>query len=252
MTTINDIANFFETFAPKETAMDFDNVGLLVGDKNKSVTKVLVSLDITSEVVFEAEKNGCELIISHHPVIFSPIKRLGSNDVPYLLASKGISALCMHTNLDLSEALGVNTCLANAIGVKNPVKSEFGECLFIGELENETDITVFAKNVKTALDCNGLRFTDIKNTVKKVAVSSGSGGCEIFSAINAGADVLVIGEIKHHEINAANSMGINIIDVGHFKSEDVVILPLIKKLSDEFSDVKFTKSTTYSDKIKFL
>ncbi len=252
MTTINDIVSYFETFAPKETAMDFDNVGLLVGDKNKAVTNVLVTLDITCEVVYEAEKNGCALIISHHPVIFSPIKKLSADSVPYLLASKGISALCMHTNLDLSEEFGVNTCLANAIGVKSPVKSEFGECLFIGELENETEISEFANIVKSALDCNGLRFTDVKDTVKKVAVSSGSGGCEIFSAAKAGADVLVVGEIKHHEINAANAMGINIIDVGHFKSEDIVILPLVNRLSGKFSDVKFTKSTTYSDKIKFL
>ena len=83
MTTINDIVSYFETFAPKETAMDFDNVGLLVGDKKKVVTNVLVALDITSEVIDEAEKNGCELIISHHPVIFSPIKRLLANDAPY-------------------------------------------------------------------------------------------------------------------------------------------------------------------------
>ena len=252
MTTINDIVSYFETFAPKETAMDFDNVGLLVGDKNKTVTNVLVTLDITSEVVYEAEKNGCELIISHHPVIFSPLKRLSANSIPYLLASKGISALCMHTNLDLSEEFGVNTCLANAIGVKNPAKSEYGECLFIGELERETEISEFASIVKSALDCNGLRFTDVKDTVKKVAVSSGSGGCEIFSAAESGADVLVVGEIKHHEINAANAMGIDIIDVGHFKSEDIVILPLVNRLADKFSDVKFTKSTTYSDKIKFL
>ena len=252
MTTINDIVSYFETFAPKETAMDFDNVGLLVGDKKKVVTNVLVALDITSEVIDEAEKNGCELIISHHPVIFSPIKRLLANDAPYQLASKGISALCMHTNLDLSEEFGVNTCLANAIGVKNPVKSEYGECLFIGELENEIKISEFAGIVKTSLDCNGLRFTDVKDTVKKVAVSSGSGGCEIFSAADAGADVLVVGEIKHHEINAANAMGIDIIDVGHFKSEDIVILPLVNRLSNKFFDVKFTKSTTYSDKIKFL
>ena len=126
MTTINDIVSYFETFAPKETAMDFDNVGLLVGDKKKVVTNVLVALDITSEVIDEAEKHGCELIMRHHPVIFSPIKRLSADSVPYLLASKGISALCMHTNLDLSEEFGVKTCLANAIGVKNPHKSEYG------------------------------------------------------------------------------------------------------------------------------
>ena len=252
MTTIKDIINYFEDFAPISTAMDFDNVGLLVGDKDTKITKVLVTLDITSKVVLEAEKLGCELIISHHPVIFSPIKKLGTKDVPYMLISKGISALCMHTNLDLGEQFGVNICLANALGVNNPVKSELGECLFIGELENETDMTDFVQKAINALDCNGLRYTDNKKTVKKIAVSSGSGGCEIFNAVSEGADVLVVGEIKHHEINFANEAGINIIDAGHFKSEDIVILPLVNRLADKFSDVKFTKSTTYSDKIKFL
>lgn len=252
MTTINNILDYFETFAPIDTAMDFDNAGLLVGDKNTEITKVLVTLDITSDVVYEAEKLGCELIISHHPVIFNPIKKLGTNDVPYLLASKGISALCMHTNLDLSESFGVNTCLAKAIGVKNVVRAKVGDCLFIGTLENKTEMTVFAENAKNALKCNGLRFTDVKKTVKKIGVSSGAGGSDIFAAAKMGIDVLVTGEIKHHEINFANEVGINIIDVGHFKSEDVVILPLVNRLSDEFSDIIFTKSTTYSDNIKFV
>ncbi len=252
MTTINEIINFFETFAPQESAMDFDNVGLLVGDKNTAVTKVLVSLDITKDVVLEAEKMGCELIISHHPVIFNPIKRLDSNSVSYMLISRKISALCMHTNLDLSEIFGVNTCLAKAIGVKNAVRADSGECLFIGSLETETDISAFAESVKKALNCSGLRYTDIKKTVKTIAVSSGAGGSDIFDAAKIGADVLVTGEIKHHEINAANELGIDIVDAGHFKSEDIVILPLINKLSESFKDINFTKSESYSDNIKFI
>lgn len=252
MIKIKDIIDFFETFAPTESAMDFDNVGLLVGDKNTAVTKVLLALDITAEVVLEAEKLGCELIISHHPVIFSPLKKLDKNSVVYLLAQKNISALCMHTNLDLSTKFGVNTCLANAVGIKNPVLSVTGECLFYGQLESELSMEEFVRNCKSALDCNGLRYSDSKKLVKTIAVSSGSGGSNIFAAAKLGADVLVTGEIKHHEINAANELGVNIVDVGHFKSEDIVILPLINMLSAEFLDITFTKSTVYSDKIKYL
>lgn len=252
MTTINDIINYFETFAPLASAMDFDNPGLLVGDKNTNVTKALAALDITPEVVYEAEKLGCELIISHHPVIFNPIKKLGISDAPYLLASKGISALCMHTNLDLGKKFGVNICLAEAIGVKNPALADIGECLFIGSLEAETDIYSFAQNVKTSLNCNGLRYTDVKKSVRKIAVSSGTGGSNIFEAAQLGADVLVTGEIRHHEINAANALGVDIIDAGHYKSEDIVISPLVKKLSAKFPDIRFTKSQTYSDLIKFI
>ena len=152
MKTINDILNFFEEFAPCATQMSFDNAGLIVGDKCTAVSRVLVALDITEDVVNEAESLGCELIISHHPVIFAPIKRLSPSSVPYLLAQKGISAVCMHTNLDLGEKFGVNICLADALGVKNPVLSGLGECMFTGELESETDIHDFAKLAKKNAD----------------------------------------------------------------------------------------------------
>ena len=152
MKTINDILNYFEEFAPCATQMSFDNAGLIVGDKYTAVSRVLVALDITEDVVNEAESLGCELIISHHPVIFAPIKRLSPSSVPYMLAQKGISAVCMHTNLDLGEKFGVNICLADALGVKNPVLSELGECMFTGELENETDIHDFAKLAKKNAD----------------------------------------------------------------------------------------------------
>ena len=252
MRTVNEISEYFETFAPLSSAMDFDNCGLLVGNKKQSVTKVLLTLDITQSVVFEAENLGCELIISHHPVIFSPLKKLDSASVPYLLATKNISALCMHTNLDLGTEFGVNICLAKAIGIKEVQIAPLGECLFCGELSEKTDIDSLALSIKSALNCNGLRYTNKRREVKKVAVSSGAGGSNVFSAFEMGADVLVTGEIKHHEINLANALGIDISDVGHFKSEDVVILPLKEKLENRFSDIKFIKSQTYSDFISYI
>lgn len=252
MTTINDIMEYFGTFAPLSAQMDFDNSGLLVGDGEKPVKKVLLSLDITEDVVLEAEKMGCELIISHHPVIFNPIKHMDTHNPAYLLANKGISALCMHTNLDLGTEFGVNIALADAVGVHNAKLADVGECLFIGTLDNAVDMDVFAADVKASLNCRGLRYTDVRQSVKTVAVSSGAGGSNVCEAAKLGADVLVTGEIKHHEINAANSLKLNIVDAGHFKSEDVVILPLIKRLSEKFFDIVFTKSKTYEDFIKFV
>ena len=252
MTTVSEILEFFESFAPVVTAMDFDNVGLLIGDKSAEVSRALLTLDITAETVDEAAALGCELIISHHPVIFQPLKRINIRDAAYMLANRGISAVCMHTNLDLSEEFGVNTALADALGVKNLRRSAVGECLFIGELEERTDILSFAQSAKAALGCEGLRYTDAKPAVKTVAVSSGAGGSEIFAAADEGADVLVTGEIKHHEINAANALGVDVIDAGHFKSEDIVIFPLKKRLEASFSDIVFTKSKVYTDKVKYL
>ena len=252
MTTVRDILDFFEGFAPAATAMDFDNVGLLVGSSDAAVTKALLALDITAEVAEEAAANGCGLIVSHHPVIFQPMKRLSASSVPYLLASHGIAAVCMHTNLDLSGSFGVNTCLADALGVQQLRKSADGECLFVGELAADTDMRTFAERTKAALDAAGLRFTAVRQTVRTVAVSSGAGGSEIFAAAREGADVLVTGEIKHHEINAANELGVNIIDAGHFASENVVMAPLQKKLAQAFPDVAFSLSKSYSDGVNYL
>ena len=252
MTAILDILRFFEAFAPVQTAMDFDNVGLLIGDKNRTVTKAVVSLDITADTVEEAAALGCELIISHHPVIFRPLKHLHTRDAAYLLARHDIAAVCMHTNLDLSDDFGVNLCLAAALGLQNVRKSACGECLFIGELAEKADMTDFAAHAKAALHCTGLRYTDKKAHVQTVAVASGAGGSEVFAAAEEGADVLVTGEIKHHEILAANSLGLNMLDAGHFKTEDVVMLPLAEKLGQAFADVEFIKSAVFDDGVKYL
>ena len=113
-------------------------------------------------------------------------------------------------------------------------------------------MTATDPKAKKALNCAGLRYTDVKPRVKTVAVASGAGGSEIFAAADEGADVLVTGEIKHHEINAADELGVNILDAGHYKTEDIVILPLKNRLEKEFSGVEFIKSAEYRDKVKFL
>ena len=252
MTTIQQILDFFEGFAPLATAMDFDNCGLLVGDRETPVSKVLVTLDITAEVAEEAQQKGCELIISHHPVIFQPLRRMNSRSVPYLLAQAGISAVCMHTNLDLGERFGVNICLGQAAGLKEVHRASEGECLFVGKLENAVSARELAQRIMRNLDCSGLRYTEGKGSVRTVAVASGAGGSDIFAAAAIGADALITGEIKHHDINAANEYGVAVIDAGHFKSENVVINPLIARLKDAFPSVEFTKCQTYSDKMKYL
>ncbi len=247
MTTVEKIFEFTQSFAPIETAESWDNCGILAGDRNAPVTKVLLSLDITNDVVEEAAKTGVDLIISHHPVIFSPLKSLQNNTPVYNLIKNNISALCLHTNLDLTQDTGVNICLANALGIEN---YHFIENTFalIGNI-TEMNIKDFVKLVKEKLDCTGLRFTDIKKTVKTVCVSSGAGGEFAVTAAANGADVFVTGEIKHHEILLANSLNLSIIDTGHFKSEDVVIMPLLKKLAKKFPNILFEKSQTFTDRI---
>ena len=114
MAAIDEIYRYLNEIAPFSTAMDFDNAGFLVGDGKTEVTKALVTLDITAQSVRQAREKGAQLIVSHHPVIFHPLKRLLSNSVPYLLAKEGIGAICAHTNLDMAPG-GVNDCLAAAL-----------------------------------------------------------------------------------------------------------------------------------------
>ncbi len=255
MNTIKEILDFTETFAPLKSAMDFDNCGVLIGNENTSVNKALLCLDITKEVVLEAINKKAQLIISHHPVIFSGLKSIDTEDIPYMLINNNLSALCLHTNLDLSETFGVNTCLAKALSlsdVKCFMDKDKEICLAIGNAEKDYSEKDFAQVVKTSLNCKGVRYTEIGKSIKTVAVSSGSGGGELYLANSLGADVLVTGEIKHNQILDANRLGISIVDAGHFKSENVVIAPFAQKLQQQFADTEFIVSETCDDFINYL
>lgn len=253
MTTL-EIYNFINKIAPFETQMSFDNSGFLVGDENSDVSKVLLSLDISSDVIDECKQINANLIISHHPVIFHPLKSLKSNSIPYKLVKNDISAICAHTNLDLYEK-GVNYCLFNSLCLNDMTPLTFYNELplgFCGIISNEMNSYNFANFVKNKLKCDNLRFTDANNKIKKVAVSSGSGGSSVKHAIEKKCDAFVTGEIKYSDILLANENNLSIFDVGHFKSENVVIPYLKELLQKEFNMVKFVESKVFSDKIKFI
>ncbi len=255
MVTAGEIYDYIDTFAPFHTAMGFDNAGLLVGEKNCPVTAAVVSMDITPQVVSEAVSQKAELIISHHPVIFQPLKRLSPADIPYLLAQNGLCAIAAHTNYDLADG-GVNTCLAQCLGLTHITMLEEYEhsglaASLIGELETAMLPDAFAAHVKTRLQCGGLKFTQGKTPVKRVAVAAGAGSSSVFAAAAAGADAFVSGDSKHHELLAANSMGITMVDAGHFATEDIAIQPLCDRLAKKFPQVRFTKSQQ-KDPVRYL
>lgn len=251
MTATKEIYEFINSFAPFATAMSFDNAGLLVGSKQAAVEKALLALDITPQVVKEAKFLGAQLIISHHPVIFEPMRTLTENSVPYMLARHGISAICAHTNLDLAEDCGVNTCLANALQLQN-VRHIPSIAMAVGTLGHPLSGKDFAAYVKHRLACTGLRYSQHTQKIQTVAVSGGSGGDNIFEAVNQGADAFVTGEIKHHLILEAVNAGVMVVDVGHYKSENVVITPLWQKLSSAFAAVQFIVSAEHTDTVEYL
>lgn len=254
MIKVLDVYNFIDKIAPFESQMDFDNSGLLIGDFDKKINKILLTLDITSEVVYEALKLNINLIISHHPVIFKPIKKINFDSVCYLLAKNSICAICAHTNLDLSQ-VGTNFCLFEKLNLKNKESLSFYKNYtlgLVGELESEMNSQEFALFAKKKLECTGIRFTCTNKKIKKVAVSSGAGGSLIYDAFNKKCDAFLTGEIKHSDILFANEHKISIFDVGHFKSENLVISHLKNILQKEFSMVEFVESKVFSDKIEFV
>lgn len=254
MNKVKEIYDFIDTIAPFDTALSFDNVGLLVGNCDADVSKVLLALDITKDVCKEAESLDAELIISHHPIIFKPLKSVSFNSIVADLLNCKISAICAHTNLDVAPK-GVNFQLASKIGLTELSVLAYEEDKplgLVGFLSQEMTSLEFAAFVKKNLNCNGIRYTLSDKKINKVAVCSGSGGSFIKEAYKQSADALVTGEIKHSDILKANEFGITVIDTGHYKNENVIIEPLKNMLSKEFPEIQFFVSRKFSDNINYL
>ena len=242
MTKVKDIFNFIDTIAPFNSAMDFDNVGILVGNEMDIVTKCIVALDITQNVITEAVNAKANLILSHHPVIFTPLSTLKNNSIPYTLAQNGINAICIHTNLDIAPNYGVNACLAKTLQLRQI--QQIDPIGTIGMLSQEMTAIELAQFVEKKLHAIGVRLNAIEKKINRVIICSGSGGNLVSTATKLGMDALITGEIKHHEILFANDHNLVVIDAGHFATENVVVKPLTTLLSKEFKNVQFIESTT--------
>ncbi len=250
MVFAKEIYDYINSFAPFDTAMSFDNVGLLIGNSEQSTDLVLLALDVTPDVISEAVQKGAKIIVSHHPIIFNPLKSIQTDSVPYLAIQNRLTVISAHTNLDIAPD-GVNDTLAQAIGVHFTEHTN-EDCMLTGELAEETDTKNFALKIKSVLGCHGLRYTERNGKFKRVAVACGAGGDSIFAAEKAGAQAFVTGEIKHHEILFALEKNISIFDLGHFCSEDLIITKLTSILSEKFPDAKFEKAKSDTDKVKYL
>ena len=241
MSNVSMIYGKLNSLAPFATQESWDNSGLLVGDPGAEVKTALVVLDITAEAVREAREIGAELIISHHPVIFHPLKKVESGSVVWELAQAGISAICAHTNLD-AAAGGVNDVLAAALELQEVRPLPDGEentppMARIGRLAQPMSPAVFAAYVKEKLGCGGVRYTDPGREIRRVAVLGGSGADLLETAAEAGADALVTGEARHHELLLAGVLGISLVDGGHFCTEQKIVQELCRRLSAAFPDL---------------
>lgn len=228
MTTVQQLYEAMQRIAPLELAESWDNPGLLV-DCAGEVTRVLVTLDITPEVVAEAAAKHCEAIVAHHPVIFDPLKKLGPQDVPFQLVRAGISAICMHTNLDAAPG-GVNDVLADLLRIEN--RRDFADnCGRIGTLNVPTTAQQLAETCSRMLHTHS-KFVEADHPVEKLAEVSGAGGSYLQQAIDEGADCLVTGEAAHHIAILAKQKGVGLVVAGHWGTEHPVVFALADALTE--------------------
>jgi len=266
MIKVNKVYDFLKTIAPLEMAKEGDNVGFLVGTSQSDVTKILVALDITNCVISEALDVGAQLIVAHHPIFFS-LKTVTDTDITgekiVRLLSGGISAICMHTNLDAAR-YGVNDALAVAVGIahednyaqplSDTVRLESGEVVSLGRvgyLKKPCKMTEYLSILKSALKVNGIRYFDAGRDVYKVAISSGAGGGEWENAKKSGCDTFVSADLKYDMFLEAKELGINIIDGGHYCTENLVTDVLVEKLKTAFPAAEVMASLCSDQTVEF-
>ena len=263
MATVKDILTFVESLAPNYMKMNWDNVGLLCGRKERPVKKVLVALDPFRSVIEEAIEIGADLIVTHHPLIFGEEVKAVNEDTEtgrclLLLMENGIAAINAHTNLDLAPG-GINDVLAQVLGLSNiEVLSPDGTdtsgrpygLLRAGDVA-EQPLSDFLTTVKEKLGCDGLRYCDGGKPVRRVAVGGGSCGGAFAEAAAHGCDTLVTADVKYNQFRSAYEAGINLIDAGHFHTESPTMPILTEKLRSAFPEVEVIFSENHTDCMKF-
>lgn len=244
MAKVKDFYGYLNSIAPFETQEDWDNSGMLVGDMNAEVKKVAVVLDITHEEIKKAKAIGADLIISHHPVIFNPIKSVTRGSVPYELVASSINALCCHTPLDIADG-GTNDSLAELLGIE--VTRTEDPILRLGTVEPTTAKNLAGKIAKTLN--TKVRYADAGRKIKKIAICTGA-GCSLIEAAGE-IDAFITGDASHHNFLDCIQAGITLIAAGHYETEIVVVPVLVKKLQAQFPDIEII-DIKQENPIKFI
>lgn len=247
MVRVIDILNWIDSYAPFHYAASWDQCGLQVGDPQSEVTRTLVALDPTSRVLSEAEELKCQCLVSHHPLLFQPLKTLRFDEYPGALVARavksGIHMIAVHTNLDAALG-GTNHFLAALFGIRDvqPLevdKSLQGEPRYLGMggvglLEEVLSLKSLMEKAQRVLGLEKIKAVgDPSRNLRRVAFCTGSGGSLIGKAVESGADVYLTGDIKYHEAQRALETGLAVVDIGHFASERIIVAPLAAYLREE-------------------
>ena len=254
MITVNDIEKALFEWAPLSLAMKDDTVGLQAGERHKPVRRVLVSLDVTQAVIHEAVfKARADLIVSHHGVRSSrPTDDTDAGLVLLHLCQTGVASIAMHTNLDAARG-GVNDVLATLIGLEDV--AVFDELYGIGRLGwllRPMTVQNFASHCKKAVKTCVARYHDAGRPVQTVAVGAGGGGAVLEDAIRAGCDTYFTGDVKHHDFLTAQNRGVNLVECGHFATENVIVPVLADYLQKSFPELEITCSSAAAEPYRCL
>ena len=258
---IEALTRYLETIAPLSLQESYDNAELIVGDPSVECTGVLLTLDAIEEVVDEAVAKGCNLIVAHHPIVFSGLKKLNGRTYIERTVIKAlrneVAIYAIHTNLD-NVATGVNRKIAERLGLHNcrillpsPVNAEVGAGM-IGELPEAVPTMDFLQSLKQTMQTDCVRHTRVvRPTVQRIAVCGGAGSFLLPKAIAAGADVLVTDHFKYHQFFDADGHLV-IADIGHYESEQFTPELLRELLYQKFRTFAPILSDTRTNPINYL
>ena len=243
-----ELTSWLEKKYPSDAAEDWDNVGLLAGDDTNEISHVFLALDLTEETLAEAIEDGADMIITHHPMIFSGIKKINNHSFTgrkiLTLIQKGLVYYAMHTNYDVlgmaelsGQILGLTDTEVLDVTMNTQTKEEgIGR---VGSLPKEMTLEECCVYVKHKLKLGSVKvFGDMKQPVKRLAVSPGSGKSAIAPAVSKGADVLVTGDIGHHEGLDAAAQGVSVIDAGHYGTEYIFMEDMKRFLEERLPAAK--------------
>ena len=260
---IRDIVSTIEEFAPLTLQESYDNSGLIVGRLDDEVKGVILAVDVTEEVLDEAEREGCDLVITHHPIIFSPLKRL--NSATYVercvecAIRKGIALYAAHTNLD-STPRGMSWQLGSMIGLdamtvleprRDNAEAGFG---VVGTLSRAEGVMAFMNRVKAIFDVGAVRYSDIPSEdmmVRRVAICTGSGRSLIDAAMAAEADVYITADLRYNDFMCGENRMV-LMDIGHFESEFCAIRIIYDVLSKKMCNFAVRKSVCSRNPVHYL
>jgi len=248
----SEIMERLETLSPKAYAEDWDNIGLLAGRRDKEVETIYIALDATDEVIEDAVRMGADMLLTHHPLIFKKLFRVNTDDFigrrVYELIKNDISYYAMHTNFDV---MGMADAAADELGLKErkvlnvTFEDEISKegCGRVGRLLEQMPLKALAELVKRKFHVPNVRvFGDLDDIVETAAVMPGSGGSYIKDAIRAGADVMITGDIDHHEGIDAVAQGITVIDAGHYGIEKLFIPYMEEFIKREFPKLRICRA----------